>query len=307
MDDGAPVEIEARPAAPLAQPPTYFKPTPNASLEQGDLIAKDSEVVRGALTTYHRYHVEHPANELFAVLTQSCDLERRNGHCKARYISLAPVRSLRSVVAREFDKFLLRTPGGQYVIGSSATEARYQDFLAKLINNNDSRHFFLPARPQIGLPEDYCIILPLALPIKAEHYDACISGRIAQLDDLFQAKLGWLLGQQYSRVGTPDWPDRALEEKIASLSERALTWFPENDFEQIKKLVAKFELERPDQSIGEEEFDALRRGVKNRKLLAIECIFDLLSDHVPPPGKERANLRRTLQQDPTFAKFFPAS
>jgi hypothetical protein len=306
MDGGFPV-AEVSPTASPVQPPSYFKPVPNASLEQGDLIAKNSKVVQGALTTYHKYHVEHPANELFAVLTQSCDLERRGGSCKARYISLAPVRSLRSVVAREFDNFLLRTPGGQYVIGSSETEGRYQDFLAKLINNNDSRHFFLPARPQIGLPEDYCIILPLALPIKVEHYDDCVSGRIAQLDDLFQAKLGWLLGQQYSRVGTPDWPDQALEAKIASLAEHTLTWFPENDFDQIKKLVAKFAEEKPGLSIGEEEFEALRKGVKNRKLLAIECIFELLAEYVPPPGKERFNLRRKLQQDSNFAKFFPAS
>lgn len=37
------------------------------------------------------------------------------------------------------------------------------------------------------------------------------NAKIAELDDVFQAKLGWLKGNIYSRVATPDIEDRGLD------------------------------------------------------------------------------------------------
>ncbi|WP_143135164.1 hypothetical protein [Burkholderia ubonensis] len=294
--------------ADTAPVPNLYKAIPNKCLEQGDLIQKDSDFVRGPLTTYHRYHVENKANEMFAVLTQSCDLARRgDAPCKARYISVAPVRSVRHALARNFDNFLVRTPGGLFSIGSTETEARYKDFLSKLINNNDTRYFYLPSRPELGLAEDSCIMLPLALPVKIEHYDLCTQGRIAQLDDLFQAKLGWSIGQQYSRVGTPDWPDDELDKKVTALSERTQVWFPPNDFDQLKNFIQDFETDKPGETLTLEDLELLRGKIKNRKELAIDIIFELLNDILPPPGKERFNIRKKLRQSSDFSKFFPNS
>lgn len=48
------------------------------------------------------------------------------------------------------------------------------------------------------------MMLPLSMSIRVDHHEACLERRIAQITDHFQAKLGWLRGQQFSRVGTPD-------------------------------------------------------------------------------------------------------
>ena len=61
------------------------------------------------------------------------------------------------------------------------------------------------------------MFLALSVALRISHYDACIGAKVAQLDDVFQAKVGWLTGNLYSRVGTPD-----LEEK-------------EDDAERIKE------------------------------------------------------------------------
>ncbi|BAC47429.1 bsr2164 [Bradyrhizobium diazoefficiens USDA 110] len=36
------------------------------------------------------------------------------------------------------------------------------------------------------------------------HLATCVAAKILQLTDTFQAKLGWLVGQMYSPVGTQD-------------------------------------------------------------------------------------------------------
>lgn len=292
-------------------PPLFYKTRFNSGLEQGDLIPRDSPVVREVVAKYHEYHANHPENEMFAVLTQSCDLYRRGSPCKARYIALAPVRNLRSVLRHEFESVLVRTPGNLYTLGSEETKERYHNFLSKLINNNDSRHFFLPEHTGIG-QEDMCILLALSIPIKVEHYDACVRDRVAQLDDLFQAKLGWLLGQQYSRVGTPDWPEALLQRKIEAVTDRTLSWFARNDFEQVKRLLAAFAIEHPGTEIDEARLSTLVEKVKNKKHLAIDTIFklmdELLVDGVfPPVGPGRFQLRKKLVSSDDFSKFFPNS
>ena len=40
-------------------------------------------------------------------------------------------------------------------------------------------------------------------------YDACLEARVLALSEEFRAKLGWLVGHIYSRVGTQDWPRKA--------------------------------------------------------------------------------------------------
>lgn len=292
--------------------PVFYKPKMSRSLEQGDIVPRSSPIVQTVISEYHRYHVGRAENEMFAVVTQSCDLVRHGDSCKARYIALAPVRSLRQVLSREFKDVLVRTPGELYLLGSAETEGRYGDFLTKLINNNDSRHFFLPEDPSRGIAEDMCIMLPLALPIRVEHYDICAESRIAQLDDLFQAKLGWLLGQQYSRVATPDWPEAWLAKKVQAVSDRSLTWFPENDFQQVKTQISKLVEAEPGIAIGEEQFQKILKNIKNRKMLAIEKIIDLLDISLsgaplPPPGQERYKLKKKLELDKELAKLFPNS
>ena len=75
----------------------------------------------------------------------------------------------------------------------------------KLLNNNHPEYFYLAEDVDCHLSEACVAFLKLAIPIKSEHYDRCLAARISQLKEIFQAKLGWLAGNIYSRVGTPDW------------------------------------------------------------------------------------------------------
>jgi hypothetical protein len=288
--------------------PEFFKPAQNSALEQGDLIPRGARVIQDVLAKYHGYHVEKPANEMFAVLTQSCDLVRHEGKCKARYIALAPVRPLRVILDREFRDLLIQTPGGMFTLGSQETKVRYDDLLRKLINNNDSRYFFVPQRPELHVAEDMCIMLPLSLAIRADHYDACVEGRVAQLTDLFQAKLGWLLGQQYSRVGTPDWGDAELEEKVLSVSNRTLSWIPDHEYTQLKSKLKAFAEQNPDLTVDQDVLASLRKEIEGRRdqaITAVLCVMERMGFLEVGPSKRRFEVRKELRRDPVFARLFP--
>ncbi len=57
----------------------------------------------------------------------------------------------------------------------------------------------------MGISGYNCAFLALSVALKIEHYDLCLAAKIAQLTGEFQAKLGWLVGNLYSRVGTKEW------------------------------------------------------------------------------------------------------
>jgi len=247
---------------------------------------------------------------MFAVLTQSCDLVKHDGKPKVRYIALAPVRPLRHILSREFGDLLLKTPGELYVLGSAETQSRYDDFLAKLINNNDSRYFFVPQRADLHIAEDMCVMLPLSMSIRAEHYDACVAGRVAQVTDLFQAKLGWLLGQQFSRVGTPDWSSDNLAAKVQGVSERSLSWLPDHEFSQLKAAVRRFEADNPGVDLDETAFEAMRSKLQNKRDVVITSVINVLVrlGKLPePPHKEVFAVRKELRRDPDIANYFPGT
>jgi len=57
--------------------------------------------------------------------------------------------------------------------------------------------------------------LKVSIALKSDlHYEKCLSAKVLELSDEFKAKLGWLVGNIYSRVGTTDW------ESIKTESER---------------------------------------------------------------------------------------
>ncbi len=50
------------------------------------------------------------------------------------------------------------------------------------------------------------VYLKVSIALKSgEHYDECLKAKKIELADEFKAKLGWLVGNMYSRVGTTDW------------------------------------------------------------------------------------------------------
>ena len=81
-----------------------------------------------------------------------------------------------------------------------------------------------------GISTPSVAMLRIEIALHTKHYDTLLSSRRGRLKPAFQAKLGWLVGNLYSRVGTEDWsePDERKREKN-SIIDRIL-----NDVAKVK-------------------------------------------------------------------------
>jgi len=78
-------------------------------------------------------------------------------------------------------------------------------FTESLLDNNESSYFYLHEDIDSSISGMNCAFLALSVALRIEHYDKCLAAKVAQLKEPFQAKLGWLVGSMYSRVGTQEW------------------------------------------------------------------------------------------------------
>ena len=179
------------------------------SLCQGDVLKKTPEVAE-LLRVVHPHYLGDTYTH-FQVVTRTCDLVRRKRQePKARYITLAAVRPFHLAVERELakhqDKF-----GRAGAMAPKGVRGRLHGFIRSVMNNDRSDYFFLPADAAAGIVEDSAAFLPLTIAIRRkEHYEKCLKARVLSLREIFQAKLGSLLGEHYSRVGTPDYVGEAI-------------------------------------------------------------------------------------------------
>lgn len=222
---------------------TYEENFDASSLKQGDVLEKTDQL-NELLARYHS-HYTNPEYTHFQVLTQSCDLVRRGSEnkCSARYITLAAVRSLDTVIERailaEADK---KVDVGGKLFCSDAHKDRLAFSISSLLNNNSKDHFYLHAVPGNKLVNDSCTFLHLSIAIRAhEHYDLCLNAKIIELKESFRAKLGWMVGNIYSRVGTEDFVPSAIstssgfKEYIDELLLKYIGWVPRKAFAAFKQ------------------------------------------------------------------------
>jgi hypothetical protein len=80
---------------------TYASNLCKTDLMQGDVLER-TPAIDQLLKVVHPHFHGHQKNLFFIVLTQSCDLVQRKGGsgCKSPYITIAPVRSIDSVIER---------------------------------------------------------------------------------------------------------------------------------------------------------------------------------------------------------------
>lgn len=183
-----------------------YKSNPDMnSLCQGDIL-KITDELREVLTTVHPYF-KNEQYKFFMVLTQSCDLVRRDKKtCKTPYVTLAAVRCF----SEFFEKLLIskkyaESNNGYLLMDSKQQSGAYQ-LLERIYNNTEPDYFFLYKEDLLDLPESMIASLKVSIALKSElHYDICLRAKHLELSDEFKAKLGWLVGNIYSRVGTTDW------------------------------------------------------------------------------------------------------
>ncbi|MCX7178653.1 MAG: hypothetical protein NTX56_07740 [Proteobacteria bacterium] len=282
-----------------------YESSAEPELEQGDILSR-SHYITEILKKFHPYYANHPLNGFFVVLTQSCDLVRRNGEFKTPYLSIAPVRPLRSIIEREFSRYLRNLKSGAQPFATLEDRNRLQEFLARLFNNNNPRYFFLEMQPDKGLAEDMCTVLSLSISIKMEHYDECLKARILKLSSDFQAKLGWLVGQSFSRVATRDWSETEIVAKTNEVLDRAAIWVKDGDVRLLEKHVTDYEKDNPGKPVNDEVLKHMMANIPNRKEQAIDAVFAVLerAGTIEKASPKRFELRKKFRSDPVFAKFF---
>lgn len=283
---------------------TYEPPT-DPDLQQGDILAKTAGI-QEILEKVHPYY-KNDSYTNFIVLTQSCDLVRRDdGPPKSRYITLAAVRPLHIVIERELEKYQSPIAKKAMVCKEGARE-KLEFFVQQLLNNNSSEFFYLHPEPQLDFSEPSCAFLRLSVSIKSsEHYETCYASRILSLDQMFQAKLGWLVGSMYSRVGTEDWvPNEATKEKFEEMIKDILEGHC--DFVDGKKL--KLAEKSPPPDLETKTKNEIRDYINAKKVpQKREELLDAVDQVVKELGKvqtpdESRQLRQRLSIHPKFREF----
>ena len=278
---------------------TYSEPI-LTELKQGDILRKTPEL--SALIKDVHPHYTRDDYLYFQVLTQTCDLVRRGGECKSRYITLAAVRKMDLVIQRAIDEFPDKTVFQDKLVCSTKHKRSLKELFNKLLNNNDTHHFFLKAAPEYGLDVDACTQLHLSISIRAyEHFDVCLGAKIIELKENFRAKLGWLVGNLYSRVGTEDYvpgaiPDtKTYEDYIEEQLQNFVVWVPEADYSVfIKKTKDATSFEEINQRLAVDR--------ENLRETRLNQIVSAIAKSIPIDASQQQKIKNVLGQHQLLQK-----
>lgn len=223
---------------------TYEENLTGGDLQQGDVL-KITDDLSSVLKKYHPHYLK-PDYVYFIVLTQSCDLVRREGsHCHAKYISLAAVRPFDMVIRREVESMQQEVFEKKAGICRANKRTKIEEFIKKVLNNNHNEYFYLHEDDVLGLSEPCCAFLRLSIALRSsENYKKCLDAKFLQLAEEFKAKLGWLVGNLYSRVGTMDWtPDYKTKEEfnniVGEILDRKFRWLDSEIVNYFKKQIER--------------------------------------------------------------------
>ncbi|WP_374690704.1 hypothetical protein [Accumulibacter sp.] len=120
------------------------------------------------------------------------------------------------LINRFVDELPATTRFNEDIYCSDSNKGKLTDQIRKLLDNTCPGYFFLKAEPERELKHDSCAFLELSFPIRSDmHYATCTAAKRLELSEGFRAKLGWLVGDLYSRVGTPDYaPGAGMDKKL---------------------------------------------------------------------------------------------
>lgn len=284
---------------------TYNSDPCDGDLCQGDVLER-TPGFEALLKEFYPQYAARPENKYFLILTQTCDLVRRSGgRCVAPYISVAPVRPLSVALSRKLAEVAEADIGGRIPICTSKNKAKLDLWMERLLNNNEPNYFYLRKVPERRLAEDCCAHLALSIAIKSDlRYDLCLSSRILSLQPVFQAKLGWLVGQMYSRVGTEDWDRAEMYAEIKSTLKLRAIWVPDDKLMNLRTSVQDWRNEHPDAELDGKTVERLLARIPRQRDLVLERVVQLLKQRdLVPEGKE-IQTRNLIANDPEFRALF---
>jgi hypothetical protein len=115
---------------------------------------------------------------------------------------------------------------------TSESKEKARLLLQRLFNQNEQSLglFYLHDDADAGIAEPAVALLQVSIALRSrEHYELIRNARVGRLAREFQSKLGWLVGNLFSRVATRDWPSDELAKQISGIldspgSASAPTW-----------------------------------------------------------------------------------
>lgn len=196
--------------------------------------------------------------------------------------------------------------GGDIPVCNDVSKSRFRMFLERLFNNNESGLFYLHRDTKNGLSEDCCALLALSIAVKADiHYQTLRKAVILGLRDNFRAKLGWLVGHMYSRVGTEDWPKSELNELINETVESSSVWIEKKKLKALQALVKKWEHENPGKGIDRDTVEKLARQVPRRKEQVVAAVVNALVARKVVADHDKLKVENLIRSDPTLSVLVP--
>lgn len=277
------------------------------NLKQGDVLDKNEDLKK-ILAEVHPHYLKDDY-KYFLVLTQTCDLCRRDGNnCNSRYVTLAAIRPLDTLINREMERFQSSFGKDFNYCDINKKNSLFQ-LLERLLNNNESEYFYLSEDSIIGLPEDHVAFLRLSISIKSElHYEKCLKAKIFELREDFRAKLGWMVGNMYSRVGTEDWVPNTLtkadfNKKIFQIMDSNLLWLDKRIIQKLEETIIYLK----DEYCIETTRDFLNFLIKNTPVKENKEIFsvqlkDIISKNTLLTDREIQELMMKITTDPIIKK-----
>lgn len=262
-----------------------YKPEPDMeTLCQGDVL-EITEELSMVLKNVHPYFL-NGQYKFFMVLSQSCDLVRRNGKsCKTPYITLAAVRNYSDFLEKMFLKGRYAEKVDELLLMDEKNKDRAYQLVERVYNNTEPEYFFLYKEDALEFPESMVAYLKVSIALKSnEHYDKCLNAKKIELTDEFKAKLGWLVGNMYSRVGTADWggvmSDQSRKEMLNNdLNSMCII----GNKEQLKMLKREF-LEKKEFSFKHEEAVEFISNIALKT--KYDKVMDIIEDVIQTSGKK---------------------
>ena len=159
-------------------------------------------------------------------------------------------------------------------------------------------YFFLYANGT-PLAANCAAFLSLSIAIKADlHFQTCLDAKILQLKESFQAKLGWLVGQLYSRVGTTDWPREKLNKEVEAVLGEAAIWVEESKISFLEGEYKKLSMGNPNTTMSQKDISTAASSAPTKKRQILDQAEKVIAEALGPDRKEDVTkLRRRLEYD----------
>jgi hypothetical protein len=210
----------------------------NSDLQQGDILLPN-EGLKNLFHKVHPHFIDSKYNG-FLILTQTCDLVRRDGKCKSRYVNLAVIRPLDEVLFTLLNNSCNPVVYKDRIIeGAYTKESKWkaQQLLERIMNQNEQTLgiFYLHPDSDVGIAVASVAMLQVSIAVYAkEHYSVLVDSRQGRIDKEFQSKLGWLTGNLYARVATRDWPNEERDKFVREYLPKDC-WIPQENINMVKR------------------------------------------------------------------------